>query len=94
MDVNVLRSRVGMRFQKPNPLPCPFHDGYTGPQTHGVRSKARLMRLENPCGTPPSGTKSRIAWNSSSALQVRALQQFWHGRTRALDPIGRNWRRS
>ena len=42
MDVNVLRKRVGMVFQKPNPFPMSIYDNIAyGPRTHGVRSKAR-----------------------------------------------------
>lgn len=43
MDVNLLRKRVGMVFQKPNPFPMSVYDNVAyGPRTHGVRSKARL----------------------------------------------------
>lgn len=43
MDVNLLRRRVGMVFQKPNPFPMSVYDNVAyGPRTHGVRSKARL----------------------------------------------------
>ncbi len=43
MDVNVLRRRVGMVFQKPNPFPMSVYDNVAyGPRTHGVRGKAKL----------------------------------------------------
>lgn len=43
MDVNLLRKRVGMVFQKPNPFPMSIYDNIAyGPRTHGVRSKVRL----------------------------------------------------
>lgn len=43
MNVNLLRKRVGMVFQKPNPFPMSIYDNIAfGPRTHGVRSKARL----------------------------------------------------
>ena len=43
MDVNGLRKRVGMVFQKPNPFPMSIYDNIAyGPSTHGVRSKAKL----------------------------------------------------
>ena len=43
MDVNGLRKRVGMVFQKPNPFPMSIYDIIAyGPRTHGVRSKAKL----------------------------------------------------
>ena len=43
MDVNLLRKRVGMVFQKPNPFPMSVYDNIAyGPRTHGVRRKAKL----------------------------------------------------
>ena len=43
MDVNLLRKRVGMVFQKPNPFPMSIYDNIAyGPRTHGIRSKASL----------------------------------------------------
>ena len=43
MDVNLLRKRVGMVFQKPNPFPMSIYDNSAyGPRTHGIRSKAKL----------------------------------------------------
>ena len=43
MDVNQLRRRVGMVFQKPNPFPMSIYDNIAyGPRTHGVRGKAKL----------------------------------------------------
>lgn len=43
MDVNELRKRVGMVFQKPNPFPMSVYDNVAyGPKTHGIRGKARL----------------------------------------------------
>ena len=43
MDVNLLRKRVGMAFQKPNPFPMTVYDNIAyGPRTHGIRGKAKL----------------------------------------------------
>lgn len=43
MDLNVLRKRVGMVFQKPNPFPMSIYDNVAfGPRTHGIRRKAQL----------------------------------------------------
>ena len=43
MDVNMLRKRVGMVFQKPNPFPMSIYDNIAfGPRTHGMKSKAKL----------------------------------------------------
>ena len=46
MDVNLLRKRVGMVFQKPNPFPMSIYDNIAfGPRTHGVKSKAKLDEI-------------------------------------------------
>ena len=46
MDVSLLRKRVGMVFQKPNPFPMSIYDNIAfGPRTHGVRSRARLDEI-------------------------------------------------
>lgn len=45
-DVNLLRKRVGMVFQKPNPFPMSIYDNIAyGPRTHGVRSRAKLDEI-------------------------------------------------
>ncbi len=46
MDVNILRKRVGMVFQKPNPFPMSIYDNVAfGPRTHGIRSKSDLDEI-------------------------------------------------
>ncbi len=46
MDVNLLRKRVGMVFQKPNPFPMSVYDNIAyGPKTHGIRSKMKLNEI-------------------------------------------------
>ena len=46
MDVSVLRRRVGMVFQKPNPFPMSVYDNIVyGPRTHGVKKKAELDEI-------------------------------------------------
>ena len=46
MDVNFLRKRVGMVFQKPNPFPMSIYDNIAyGPRTHGIRSKGKLDEI-------------------------------------------------
>ena len=43
MDINLLRKRVGMVFQQPNPFPMSVYDNIAfGPRTHGVKGKAKL----------------------------------------------------
>lgn len=46
MDVNILRKRVGMVFQKPNPFPMSIYDNIAyGPRIHGIRSRVRLDEI-------------------------------------------------
>ena len=46
MDVNVLRKKVGMVFQKPNPFPMSVYDNITyGPRTHGIHKKSQLDEI-------------------------------------------------
>ncbi len=46
MDVNLLRKRVGMVFQKANPFPMSIYDNVAfGPRTHGIRAKGKLDEI-------------------------------------------------
>ncbi len=46
INVNLLRKRVGMVFQKPNPFPMSIYDNIAyGPRTHGIKSKAKLDEI-------------------------------------------------
>ncbi len=46
IDVNLLRKRVGMVFQKPNPFPMSIYDNIAfGPRTHGIKSKNMLDEI-------------------------------------------------
>jgi phosphate transport system ATP-binding protein len=46
IDINLLRKRVGMVFQKPNPFPMSVYDNIAfGPRTHGVTARAELNAL-------------------------------------------------
>ena len=45
-DVNLLRRRVGMVFQKPNPFPMSIYDNIAyGPRTHGIKSRVQLDEI-------------------------------------------------
>ena len=45
-DVNLLRRRVGMVFQSPNPFPMSIYDNIAyGPRTHGIKDKSRLDQI-------------------------------------------------
>ena len=46
IDINLLRKRVGMVFQKANPFPMSIYDNIAyGPRTHGIRSKVKLDEI-------------------------------------------------
>lgn len=46
VDTSVLRRRIGMVFQKPNPFPMSIYDNIAyGPRVHGIKSKAKLDRI-------------------------------------------------
>jgi len=46
IDVNALRKRVGMVFQKPNPFPMSVYDNIVyAPRTHGIKSKFKLNEI-------------------------------------------------
>ncbi len=46
MDTNLLRKRVGMVFQKPNPFPMSIYDNVAyGPRTHGIKNRAELDEI-------------------------------------------------
>lgn len=46
MNVNLLRKRVGMVFQNPNPFPMSIYDNIAyGPRTHGIKNKAKLDEI-------------------------------------------------
>ncbi|MBQ2841366.1 MAG: phosphate ABC transporter ATP-binding protein [Oscillospiraceae bacterium] len=45
-DVNILRKKVGMVFQKPNPFPMSIYDNIAyGPRIHGIKSKVQLDEI-------------------------------------------------
>ena len=72
IDVNLLRKRVGMVFQKPNPFPMSIYDNVAyGPRTHGIRSKAKLDDLVE------KSLRDAAIWNECKDRL----------KTSALDPI-------
>lgn len=46
IDINMLRKKVGMVFQKPNPFPMSIYDNIAyGPRIHGIKSKFKLDEI-------------------------------------------------
>lgn len=49
-NVNLLRKKVGMVFQKPNPFPMSIYENLTfGPKTHGIKDKDKLNEIVEKC---------------------------------------------
>ena len=76
MDVNLLRKRVGMVFQKPNPFPMSIYDNIAyAPRLHGVRGRAELDEIVE------RSLKSAAIWDETkdklkkSALGLSGGQQ-------------------
>lgn len=46
VDTTLLRKKIGMVFQQPNPFPMSIYDNVAyGPRIHGIRNKARLDEI-------------------------------------------------
>ncbi|MEG1519479.1 MAG: phosphate ABC transporter ATP-binding protein PstB [Clostridia bacterium] len=76
IDVNLLRKRVGMVFQKPNPVPMSIYDNIAyGARTHGVKSKSKLDEIVE------TSLKDAYIWDEvkdrlgKSALAISGGQQ-------------------
>jgi len=89
VDVVMLRKKIGMVFQKPNPFPMSVYDNITyGPRLHGVRNKEELDRIVE------ETLKSSALWHEindkldRSALDLSGGQQqrLCIARTLAVKP--------
>lgn len=88
-DINLLRKRVGMVFQRPNPFAMSIYDNITfGPRTHGIKDKDTLDSIVE------KSLKDAALWDDlkdrlySSALGLSGGQQqrLCIARTLAVDP--------
>ena len=54
VDINALRTRIGMIFQKPNPFPMTIRENITyGPKIHGIKDKKELNEIVPTVSTHP-----------------------------------------
>ena len=74
IDINLLRKRVGMVFQKPNPFPMSVYDNVAfGPRTHGIKSKIKLDDIverslrQAAIWDELKSRLKRVLWNSLAA---------------------------
>ena len=68
-DVNLLRRRVGMVFQKPNPFPMSIYDNIAyGPRTHGIRSRVKLDEIVETLAAP----RRHLGRDQGQPEQIRA----------------------
>ena len=88
-DVNLLRKKVGMVFQKPNPFPMSIYDNITfGAITHGIRGKAKLDEIVE------TALRGAYIWNevkdslkkSALALSGGQQQRICIARALAVEP--------
>ena len=89
MDVTMLRRRVGMVFQKPNPFPMSIYDNIAfGPRTHGIRSKARLDEIveESLCDAAIWDETKDVLKKSALAMSGGQQQRLCIARALAVKP--------
>lgn len=89
IDVNDLRKRVGMVFQKPNPFPMSIYDNVAfGPRTHGIKNRKKLDEIVE------KSLKQAVLWDevkdklkkSALALSGGQQQRLCIARALAVDP--------
>lgn len=79
MDVNTLRKRVGMVFQKPNPFPMSIYDNIAfGLRTHGIRSKQKLDEIVE------ESLKKAAIWEETKDILKRSALAMSGGQQQRL----------
>lgn len=89
VDVNQLRSRIGMVFQKPNPFPMTIRENITyGPRIHGIRNRRELDRIVERClrGAALYDEVSDRLDSSALGLSGGQQQRLCIARALSIDP--------
>ena len=89
IDVNLLRKKVGMVFQKPNPFPMSIYDNIAyGPRTHGIKRKSDLDNIVEKALQDAAiwdEVKDRLN-KSAIGLSGGQQQRLCIARARAIEP--------
>lgn len=89
VDTTILRKKVGMVFQQPNPFPMSIYDNIAyGPRVHGIRDKKRLDQIveESLCGAAIfDEVKDRLK-KSAMGLSGGQQQRICIARALAVQP--------
>ncbi len=89
ININTLRKRVGMVFQKPNPFPMSIYDNIAyGPRTHGIKKKSLLDDIVEKSLRDAAIWKETKDTLKKSALSLSGGQQqrICIARALAVDP--------
>ena len=88
-DIDMLRKKVGMVFQQPNPFPMSIYENIAfGPKTHGIKNKRELDQIVE------SSLKKAAIWDevkdrlhtSALALSGGQQQRLCIARALAVEP--------
>lgn len=76
VDTNILRKKIGMVFQKPNPFPKSIYDNIAfGPRSHGIHNKAKLDEIVERSLRQAAIWDEVKDWLNKSALGLSGGQQ-------------------
>ena len=89
VDTTLLRKKVGMVFQQPNPFPMSIYDNIAyGPRIHGIKNREKLDEIVERClkGAPPWDAVSDRMKKSALGLSGGQQQRLCIARSLAVEP--------